>query len=100
MDYGRMTAVLLEGLKELRHNVLGLETSQNGDVIIKSGNVGIGTTDPKSKLQISGGYLQLDLTSSAPPSTDCDDAAERGRMKVDSAANLLYICMDSGWVGK
>lgn len=65
----------------------------------QGGNVGIGTTNPQSKLQVEG-YVQLALTPGAPPSADCDEASERGRMKVDSAAGMLYICVDSGWVAK
>lgn len=64
-----------------------------------AGNVGIGTTSPQSTLQVNG-YVQLALTSGAPPATDCDAAAERGRMKVDNVAGVLYICADSGWVAK
>ena len=65
-----------------------------------TGNVGIGNGfTPQSTLHVSG-YTQLDLTAGAPPAADCDDASERGRMKVDSAAGLLYVCVDSGWVGK
>ena len=64
-----------------------------------SGHVGIGTKTPQSALQVSG-YTQLDLTAGAPPSSDCDEAVERGRMKVDSVAGLLYVCVDSGWIAK
>lgn len=64
-----------------------------------NGNVGIGTSTPQSALQVNG-YTQLALTAGAPPSADCDDASERGRMKVDNGAGLLYICVDSGWVAK
>ncbi len=62
-------------------------------------NVGIGTITPNSALQVEG-YIQLDTITSAPPSTDCDEAVERGRMKVDSTNGLLYVCVDSGWVSK
>lgn len=64
-----------------------------------SGDVGIGTKTPESALQIVG-YTQLDLTAGAPPIADGDQASERGRMKVDSAAALLYVCVDTGWVAK
>ena len=77
--------------------VKGAETGAAGSPGIK---VGIGTESPQSKLQINGGYLQLDLTVGAPPGIDCDAAAERGRMIIDSAAGLLYICVDSGWIIK
>lgn len=64
-----------------------------------SGNVGIGTSDPKSSLQVNG-YIQLALVSGAPPAADCDNADERGRMKIDDTAGTLYICAASGWVAK
>lgn len=65
----------------------------------EGGNVGVGTINPQSALQVVG-YTQLDLTSGPPPGEDCDDATERGRMKVDSGAGVLYICVDGGWLGK
>jgi hypothetical protein len=61
--------------------------------------LGIGTTDPQSSLQVDG-YIQLDTLTAAPPATDCDEASERGRMKVDIVNDLLYICTDSGWIAK
>ena len=68
-------------------------------VIESSGYVGIGTPGPKSELQVIS-YTQLDLTSGMPPPIDCDEATERGRMKVDSAAGILSVCVDSGWAAK
>ena len=44
--------------------------------------------------------LLLDTLTAAPPAADCDDASERGRMKVDIANDLLYICTITGWVAK
>lgn len=64
-----------------------------------NGNVGIGTTTPKSTLQVNG-YVQLALTPDAPPTTDCDAVSELGRMIVDNVNGFLYICVDSGWVQK
>ncbi len=73
---------------------------QNGsDVYYNDGNVGIGTTGPQSALQVEG-YVQLDTLTAAPPAADCDEAVELGRMKVDVANDLLYICTNSGWVTK
>jgi hypothetical protein len=69
------------------------------DVYYGDGDVGIGTTSPQSALQV-GGYVQLDVLSAAPPATDCDEASELGRMKVDVVNDLLYICTNSGWVAK
>ncbi len=70
---------------------------QNGpDIYYDLGNVGVGTTSPQSALQVEG-YLQMDTLTTAPPAADCDEMSERGRMKVDVANNVLYICTDSGW---
>jgi len=83
-------------------NDLVVNFSQIGDVMTfdsTAGNVGIGTASPQSSLQVEG-YVQLALTSGAPPSSDCDEASERGRMKIDNSAGLLYICVDSGWIAK
>ncbi|MBI4159738.1 hypothetical protein HY504_01095 [Candidatus Wolfebacteria bacterium] len=63
-----------------------------------SGNVGIGTATPQSRLQISGDYIQVStVTGSVPPSTDCNEAAEAGRMivRTDGPKNL-YICLGTG----
>lgn len=65
----------------------------------EGGNVGIGTMDPQSALQVSG-YTQLDLTAGAPPAEDCDEASEAGRMKVDPDTDTLWVCITSGWVAK
>ncbi len=80
-------------------NDLVVNFSGIGDVMTfnsSTGNIGIGTTNPQSSLQVAG-YVQLALTSGSPPSTDCDEASERGRMIVDSTAELIYICVDTGW---
>jgi hypothetical protein len=69
----------------------------NGMII--QGNVGIGTSNPQSTLHVNG-YVQLALTSGIPPASDCDETPERGRMKVDNAAGILYVCVNSGWVAK
>ena len=73
--------------------------------IDSTGNVGIGESAPSTALDVDGdlstsGYVQLALTSGTPPAFDCDEASERGRMKVDSGAGTLYVCVDVGWVAK
>ena len=68
-------------------------------VFSDDGKVGIGTTDPQSTLQVDG-YVQLDLTSGAPPPPDSNASAEYERMKLDPIAGLLYICKTGGWVAK
>jgi len=81
------------------------DVQSNGDLvpaitIDHNGNVGIGTENSNSRLQITGGYLQLDTSFGAPPLQDCDSADEYGRMKVDSIANTsrLYVCTPAGWL--
>lgn len=76
----------------------------SGNLIVAN-NVGIGTIAPQSRLQVVNGYVQLALTSGIPPSVDCDEASEMGRMKVDdSGGGFLYICTITaagiGWVAK
>ncbi len=69
-------------------------------IVGSTGNVGIGTSTPNSKLQITDGYIQLDVSSGLPPTEDCDVMEEVGRMKVDDSTTDLYICTFSGWVTK
>jgi hypothetical protein len=60
------------------------------------GNVGVGTVNPQSTLQVNG-YVQLALTPGAPPAADCDAEVEYGRMKVDAVGVKLYVCTSAGW---
>ncbi|GAB4334073.1 MAG: hypothetical protein Kow0089_03160 [Desulfobulbaceae bacterium] len=48
-------------------------------------------------VEVTNGYLQLAVTSKVPLSTDCDETSEFGRMKVDAANKILYICVQGGW---
>jgi len=48
-------------------------------------------------MNVSGGSVQLPLTTNAPPNTECNEAAEYGRQKVDATSNRLYICTATGW---
>ena len=75
---------------------------------VGGGNVGIGTVNPNSKLQIgtpgAAGreYLQIDMESnapaSAPPSTDCDAQNEGGRMVYDDSNKRIWVCDGQlGW---
>jgi hypothetical protein len=74
-------------------------TEISGNMRVKNGNLGIGVDAPNSPLQVNG-YLQLGTTASTPPATDCDDAAERGRMLLEPATGKLWVCVNSGWLSK
>jgi hypothetical protein len=67
-----------------------------------SGNVGIGTQNPQSALQVAGNYMQLPTISGGPPAAaDCDSMAEAGRMVVRTDGPPdLYVCTGTKWVGK
>lgn len=52
-----------------------------------------------AELQVNH-YLRLAPTTGAPPAADCNSAVERGRLKVDPATNLLWLCTASGWQSK
>ena len=75
----------------------GTDTPTDRMRITHNGYVGIGTTAPKSALQVEG-YVQLDLTGgSLPPDEDCNEIEEYGRMVVDEINEDMYICVVSGW---
>ncbi len=65
---------------------------------IEGGNLGIGTTTPNSKLEVTNGYIELDTSSGTPPAADCNASDEVGRMKVDVSLDNLYVCFSGGWV--
>jgi len=77
---------------------MGKDLDMQNNRIISSGNIGIGTPNPQSKLQVDNGYIQYDLTPGEPPAADCDVAGERGRMIIDNVAGLVYFCADTGWL--
>jgi hypothetical protein len=47
--------------------------------------------------QDAAGYARLPVTPSVPPAADCNEAAEAGRMKFETAADVLYVCDGTGW---
>ncbi len=69
----------------------------NAFTVLKNGNVGIGTSSPKSSLQVKG-YFQLNVLLSSPPALDCSFQT-KGRMVFSSSSGKLYICNGSNWVG-
>ncbi|MGE3340972.1 MAG: hypothetical protein AB7J46_03535 [Candidatus Altimarinota bacterium] len=72
-----------------------------GTVNFASASVGIGTDSPESALQVADGYYAQfsDQNAGTPPSLDCDDDAELGRLSIDTANERLYICNGAarGW---
>jgi hypothetical protein len=64
--------------------------------IQSGGDVGV-----EGNLRVNGDYVQLPTINGVnPPSADCDEASEYGRMVVRVDTSILYICVVSGWVGK
>ena len=47
--------------------------------------------------QDAAGYARLPVTPGVPPAADCNEAAEAGRMKFETAADLLYLCNGTSW---
>ena len=71
-----------------------------GGNVTVGGTLGVGTTNPNAKLEVTGGYFQFSQTSSgAPPSADCNSNSQRGRLTLDITNNRLYVCAGAsrGW---
>lgn len=83
------------GVQVTKSNQVVLGNDDVTETLLR-GNVGIGTPEPQSALQVNG-YVQLALTGGAPPAADCDDPAKYGRMIVDATHNRLYVCSSTGW---
>jgi hypothetical protein len=50
---------------------------------------------------VVNGYLDLPtISGSGPPTEDCNETSERGRMIMRIDTGTLYICANSGWVSK
>jgi hypothetical protein len=83
------------------NNNFGLYQSTAAAKNYFAGNVGIGTTNPKSALHVPDGkYAQIeDNNAGAPPAADCDNDDERGRQSIDTTNNRLYVCngVSRGW---
>jgi len=63
-----------------------------------NGNVGVGTPDPQSKLQVVDDYIQIPTTPGRPLAGDCDPT-KAGRMVVvtaDPNGAVLCVCLGSG----
>ena len=75
--------------------------------VAETGEIGVGTSSPRSALQIAvgvqsrngGRQVQLPTsgTSDAPPAADCDSAAEAGRVMVNYGADFLDVCDGVAW---
>lgn len=65
------------------------------------GKIVVGTWTPQSSLHISDGYYAQfeDNNAGPPPSADCNNNNERGRLSIDTTNNRLYICNGAtrGW---
>jgi hypothetical protein len=46
---------------------------------------------------VSGGVVQLSLTTNTPSSVDCNEAKKYRQTRVDAINSRLYICTATGW---
>jgi uncharacterized protein (TIGR02145 family) len=68
----------------------GLTAFANPSSAVSSGNVGIGTTSPGTKLEVAGAIKV--------GTQDTCNAAAAGAIRYDSTAKRFYGCNGSGWV--
>ena len=47
--------------------------------------------------QDTAGYARMPVVAGSPPETDCDAAAEAGRMQYQASSNTLYVCDGTTW---
>ncbi len=51
----------------------------------------------KQATSVSGGFVQLPLTTNAPSSLECNTSSQYGQQKFDATTSRLYICAAIGW---
>lgn len=95
-DAGANTA----GGLNIRTTLDGLD--YDNQISIKpSGKIGIGDTEsePNSLLTVAReGYFRLGIISSSPPSEDCNEFDEAGRMTFSNGSDAkLFVCTYQGW---
>lgn len=61
----------LSGLQLVTYNPATFQIQQNSNIVMSNGNVGIGTTNPETKLQVNGAWPQFDIRST------CNDVGLR-----------------------
>ena len=103
----------------LDSDLLGIPREQTGqlstylEISVRQGTAAFATLAPRqpitatpfainaitanSATNVSGGFVQLPLTTGAPPASECNAASQYGRQKVDATDNKLYICTSTGW---
>jgi hypothetical protein len=87
-----------------RHNGENVPNTDGAELMVikENGNVGIGTTNPNSDLQVAGGYIQSPSRNGSPPASACDSDSDAGRMIVrrnGTESKSLYVCRGAdGWV--
>jgi hypothetical protein len=79
------------GLSFFYHNSTFADPRTEGIRLTASGDVGIGTTDPQSKLQVDGGVQMAD-------DTDAASADKVGTLRYRTSGNNSYVdmCMQTG----
>jgi hypothetical protein len=75
---------------------------RTNDLLFVNNTLGVATNVNVGGNLAAGGYLQTRTGSDPPSLNDCDDTTGSGRLYLDFAANILYVCDGHGptsWLG-
>jgi len=75
---------------------------RTNDVLFVNNTLGVATDVSIGGNLATGGYLQTRVGSDPPPLGDCDSTTQSGRVYLDFATNILYVCDGHGptsWLG-
>lgn len=65
--------------------------------VMKLTNAGVVTVSNPQENDNSPGYFQLDTVVGTPPTDDCDNGNEVGRMTIHATQQKMYVCTAQGW---
>jgi len=91
-EYGLVSAGSIGGIGVGKFSIYDSTAGKSRLTIDDSGNIGIGTTSPKTKLDVEG-LVRVGRFSSKPT---CN-ANTIGAFVFDTTANKPYVCASGGW---
>jgi hypothetical protein len=80
----------------------GANVLRTNDLLFVNNTLGVATNVNVGGNLATGGYLQTRVGTDVPSLSDCDDTFESGRLYLDFATNILYVCDGHGptsWLG-